>query len=85
MWTINAGDGSPVSSHATNLVLDLMRLVESMRFVDSNVSFQTFQNFPVVVHNGSQNLLFEAKVIRENCLFYILSYIKICSSNLMRA
>lgn len=47
MRTINAGDGSPVSSHTTNLVLDLMRLV------DSNLSFQAFQNFPGVVHNVS--------------------------------
>lgn len=77
MWTVNAGNGSPASCHTTNPVLVLMRLVSS------NVSFQAFQSFPGVVHNGSQNLHFEAEVMRDNCLFNILSYIQICSSHLI--
>lgn len=59
MWTINAGGSSSASDHTANPVLDMMRLVAS------NVSFEAFQNFPVIVHNSSQNLHFEAEVIRE--------------------
>lgn len=61
MWTINVGGSSSVSDHTANPVLDVLDLI---RLVASNVSFQAFQNFPVV-HNSSQNLHFEAKVIKE--------------------